>query len=109
MRFWKQSPGHERALRSASTEIGVGVAGWKHGNQWYYQEIQLFIDTSRLKGAKPAASGDNEDVLFSPRSKSRTPPLSAPSRCARRRSLPAKENLEQNRITGMRDRGRLVL
>jgi hypothetical protein len=63
MRFWKQSPGHERALRSASTEIGVGVAGWKHGNQWYYQEIQLFIDTSRLKGAKPAASGDNEDVL----------------------------------------------
>jgi uncharacterized protein YkwD len=49
MRFWKRSPGHERALRSRSTEIGVGVAGWKHGNQWYYQEIQVFIDTSCLK------------------------------------------------------------
>jgi hypothetical protein len=49
MRFWKKSPGHERALRSASTEIGVGVAGWKHGDKWYYQEIQLFIDTSCLK------------------------------------------------------------
>jgi uncharacterized protein YkwD len=49
MRFWKKSPGHERALRSRSTEIGVGVAGWKHGSQWYYQEIQVFIDTSCLK------------------------------------------------------------
>ncbi len=72
MRFWKHSPGHERALRSASTEIGVGVAGWKHGNQWYYQEIQVFIDTSCLKGAKPASSvsvkgdggdGDIEDPI----------------------------------------------
>jgi uncharacterized protein YkwD len=52
MRFWKHSPGHERALRSASTEIGVGIAGWRHGNQWYYQEIQVFIDTSCLKGAE---------------------------------------------------------
>jgi uncharacterized protein YkwD len=48
MRFWKKSPGHERALRSASTEIGVGVAGWKHADQWYYQEIQMFIDNSCL-------------------------------------------------------------
>ena len=52
MRFWKHSPGHERALRSASTEIGVGIAGWRHGDQWYYQEIQVFIDTSCLKGAE---------------------------------------------------------
>ena len=52
MTFWKHSPGHERALRSASTEIGVGIAGWRHGDQWYYQEIQVFIDTSCLKGAK---------------------------------------------------------
>jgi uncharacterized protein YkwD len=52
MRFWKHSPGHERALRSASTEIGVGIAGWRHGDQWYYQEIQMFIDTSCLKGAE---------------------------------------------------------
>ncbi len=63
MRFWKHSPGHERALRSASTEIGVGVAGWKHDNQWYYQEIQVFIDTSCLKGAKAASNVDDEDVL----------------------------------------------
>lgn len=54
MRFWKKSPGHERALRSSSTEIGVGVAGWKHGDRWYYQEVQLFIDTSCLKVVKPA-------------------------------------------------------
>jgi len=51
MGFWKKSPGHERALRSASTDIGVGVAGWKHGDQWYYQEIQMFIDNSCLKAA----------------------------------------------------------
>jgi uncharacterized protein YkwD len=65
MRFWKHSPGHERALRSASTEIGVGVAGWKHGNQWYYQEIQVFIDTSCLKGTKQQQSlpGDDEGAL----------------------------------------------
>jgi uncharacterized protein YkwD len=56
MRFWKKSPGHERALRSASTEIGVGVAGWRHGNQWHYQEIQVFIDTSCLKDTKAASS-----------------------------------------------------
>jgi len=56
MRFWKTSPGHERALRSASTEIGVGVAGWKHGDQWYYQEIQIFIDNSCLKGAVSLAN-----------------------------------------------------
>jgi uncharacterized protein YkwD len=50
MRFWKTSPGHERTLRSGSTEIGVGVAGWRHGNQWYYVEVQLFIDTSCFEG-----------------------------------------------------------
>ena len=53
MRFWKKSPGHERALRSASTEIGVGVAGWRHGNQWYYVEVQVFLDTSCFVGAGP--------------------------------------------------------
>jgi uncharacterized protein YkwD len=52
MRFWKTSPGHERALRSRSTEIGVGVVGWRHGNQWYYVEVQLFIDTSCLEGKR---------------------------------------------------------
>jgi uncharacterized protein YkwD len=46
MRFWKRSPGHERALRSASTEIGVGVAGAKHGTQWHYVSVQMFFDTS---------------------------------------------------------------
>jgi uncharacterized protein YkwD len=56
MRFWKKSPGHERALRSPSNEIGVGVAGWKHGNQWWYQEIQVFIDTSCLEGTQTAAN-----------------------------------------------------
>jgi hypothetical protein len=56
MRFWKRSPGHERALRSPSNEIGVGVAGWRHGNQWYYQEIQVFIDTSCLRGTQIAAA-----------------------------------------------------
>jgi uncharacterized protein YkwD len=55
MRFWKKSSGHERALRSPSTDIGVGVAGWKHGDRWYYQEVQLFIDTSCLKGAQSLA------------------------------------------------------
>jgi len=60
MRFWKKSPGHERALRSTSTEIGVGVAGWKHGNQWYYQSVQLFIDTSCLKGDKVTPSADEQ-------------------------------------------------
>ena len=56
MRFWKKSPGHERALRSRSNEIGVGVAGYRHGNQWWYQEIQVFIDTSCLKGTQTTAN-----------------------------------------------------
>src|SRR6266508_741722 len=68
MRFWKKSPGHERALRSRSTEIGVGVAGWKHGNQWYYQEIQVFIDTSCLKGTKTASN-------VAAKEEDQTPPL----------------------------------
>jgi len=46
MRFWTRSPGHERALRSASTDIGVGVAGAKHGSQWHYVSVQMFFDTS---------------------------------------------------------------
>ena len=46
MRFWKRSPGHERALRSASTEIGVGVAGARHGDKWHYVSVQMFFDTS---------------------------------------------------------------
>jgi uncharacterized protein YkwD len=58
MRFWKKSPGHERALRSRSTEIGVGVAGWRHGNKWYYVEVQMFIDTSCLGPARLAPSDD---------------------------------------------------
>ena len=66
MRFWKKSPGHERALRSRSNAIGVGVAGWRHGDQWYYQEIQVFIDTSCLKGTKTASAAEAQD---------QTPPL----------------------------------
>jgi uncharacterized protein YkwD len=68
MRFWKKSPGHERALRSPSNEIGVGVAGWRHGNQWYYQEIQVFIDTSCLRGTQTASDAAD-------RAQDETPPL----------------------------------
>jgi uncharacterized protein YkwD len=77
MRFWKRSPGHERALRSRSTEIGVGVAGWKHGNQWYYQEIQVFIDTSCLKGTKTASNvaAEEEDRTPSLPDRKPSPPL----------------------------------
>jgi uncharacterized protein YkwD len=46
MNFWKNSPGHDRALRSRSTDIGVGAVGWKHGGRWIYTEVQLFIDTT---------------------------------------------------------------
>jgi uncharacterized protein YkwD len=63
MRFWKKSPGHERALRSRSNAIGVGVAGWRHGDQWYYQEIQVFIDTSCPKGTKTASAAEAQDQL----------------------------------------------
>ena len=58
MTFWKHSPGHERALRSASTEIGVG--GWRHGDQWYYQEIQVFIDTSCLRSTKTRSDEEGD-------------------------------------------------
>jgi uncharacterized protein YkwD len=67
MTFWKHSPGHERALRSNSTEIGVGMAGWRHGAQWYYQEIQVFIDTSCLKPVQIASKEEIEG--------DQTPPL----------------------------------
>ena len=56
MRFWKHSPGHERALSSASTEIGVGIAGWRHASQWYYVAVQMFLDTSCFVGARPDVS-----------------------------------------------------
>ena len=62
MHFWKHSPGHERALRSPSTEIGVGMAGWRHGNQWYYQEIQVFIDTSCLKSVQTASNEEDDEI-----------------------------------------------
>ncbi|MEX2167155.1 MAG: CAP domain-containing protein [Methyloceanibacter sp.] len=56
MAFWKRSPGHERALRSPSTDIGVGVAGWKHGDRWIYTEVQMFIDTTCRGGQDVPAS-----------------------------------------------------
>jgi hypothetical protein len=49
MTFWKNSPGHERALRAPAREIGIGVFGWKHGKRWIYTEVQVFVDRSCLK------------------------------------------------------------
>ena len=46
MAYWKKSPGHEKGLRSPATEIGVGLAGWKHGDRWTYTTIQMFVDPS---------------------------------------------------------------
>jgi uncharacterized protein YkwD len=88
MRFWKKSPGHERALRSASTEIGVGVAGWKHGNQWYYQEIQVFIDTSCLKETKTASNMAAEDEDQTPPLPERKPNPPLPDRNPERTQTP---------------------
>lgn len=48
MAFWRNSPGHERSLRSPSSEIGVGVVGWKRGRHWVYVGVQLFLDRSCL-------------------------------------------------------------
>lgn len=45
MAFWKTSPGHEANLRSASDQIGIGVAGWKEGDKWHYVAVQDFIKT----------------------------------------------------------------
>ena len=67
MRFWKRSPGHERALRSASTEIGVGVAGWKRDNRWVYVAVQVFIDTSCLsRAAHPPLPDRNPTRIETP-------------------------------------------
>ena len=67
MRFWKRSPGHERALRSASTEIGVGVAGWKRDNRWVYVAVQVFIDTSCLpRAAHPPLPDRNPERIETP-------------------------------------------
>ncbi|MGV1014765.1 MAG: CAP domain-containing protein [Methyloceanibacter sp.] len=65
MAFWKRSPGHNRALRSASTDIGVGAVGWKHGDRWIYTEVQLFIDTTCRGGSRAApvvASAEGEQA-----------------------------------------------
>ncbi len=48
MAFWRTSPGHERSLRSPSSEIGIGVVGWKRGRHWVYVGVQLFLDRSCL-------------------------------------------------------------
>ena len=52
------------SARSArlSTEIGVGMAGWRHGDQWYYQEIQVFIDTSCLKSVQTASNEEDDEI-----------------------------------------------
>jgi hypothetical protein len=80
MRFWKHSPGHERALRSPSTEIGVGMAGWRHGNQWYYQEIQVFIDTSCLTPVQTASNDGESDADRTPALPDRKPGPPLPDR-----------------------------
>jgi uncharacterized protein YkwD len=77
MTFWKHSPGHERALRSSSTEIGVGMAGWRHGDKWYYQEIQVFLDTSCLK---PVQTASNEEAIAIPPRPNRKPVPPLPDR-----------------------------
>ena len=62
MAFWKRSPGHERALSSASTDIGVAAAGWKHGGRWIYTEVQLFIDTTCRGGQVTPIAASAEQV-----------------------------------------------
>ena len=48
MEFWKTSPEHRANLLSASTGMGIGAHGWKHGDRWYYKEVVVFVDTSCL-------------------------------------------------------------
>ena len=74
MAFWKRSPGHDRALRSASTDIGVGVTGWKHGDRWIYTEVQLFIDTTCRGGqAAPVAASAEQGPALPDRNPQRLP------------------------------------
>jgi uncharacterized protein YkwD len=74
MAFWKRSPGHDRALRSASTDIGVGAIGWKHGNRWIYTEVQLFIDaTCRGGQVTPAAVSAEQGPSLPDRNPQRLP------------------------------------
>jgi uncharacterized protein YkwD len=42
MNFWKNSPGHEENLRRQVNGIGLGIHGWKHGNEYWYKLVQVF-------------------------------------------------------------------
>lgn len=42
---WKASAPHEANLRRATVNAtGAASAGWKHGDQWHYRFVQIFID-----------------------------------------------------------------
>lgn len=74
MAFWKRSPGHDRALRSKSTDIGVGAVGWKHGGRWIYTEVQLFIDTTCRGGqVSPATANADKGPSLPDRNPQRVP------------------------------------
>lgn len=46
MSFWKTSLGHEANLRRAEADqMGIGVYGWKLGNLWYYNSVEVFLRT----------------------------------------------------------------
>jgi uncharacterized protein YkwD len=63
MHFWRHSPGHARSMRSNSSEIGIGVIGWKHQRRWIYTEVQIFMDRSCLKKRPKEKSPFPEKML----------------------------------------------
>jgi uncharacterized protein YkwD len=49
---WIASPRHEANLRLASmNSMGAASAGWRHGNEWHYRFVQVFINDCSPAGA----------------------------------------------------------
>lgn len=45
MAGWKASAPHEANLRRTTVNaMGAASAGWKHGDQWHYRFVQIFIN-----------------------------------------------------------------
>jgi len=48
---WKASAPHEENLRRTTVNaMGAASAGWKHGEQWHYRFVQIFIDDCEPAG-----------------------------------------------------------
>ena len=43
---WRNSAPHAENMRRDWNKMGIGVHGWKHGDEWHYRFVQVFVKTN---------------------------------------------------------------